>query len=28
MESLPGKFNGRSYYEADRRVDAGINFNF
>lgn len=28
MEILPGKFYARNFYEADRRVDAGINFSF
>lgn len=28
MEILPGKFYARNFYEADRRIDAGINFNF
>lgn len=28
MEILPGKFYPRNYYEADRRVDFGINFSF
>lgn len=28
MEILPGKFYARNFYEADRRVEAGINFNF
>ncbi|WP_428312887.1 TonB-dependent receptor [Hydrocarboniphaga sp.] len=28
MEILPGKFYPRNYYEADRRVDAGVNFSF
>lgn len=28
MEILPGKFYARNFYESDRRVEAGINFNF
>jgi iron complex outermembrane recepter protein len=28
MEILPGKFYARNFYEADRRVEAGINFSF
>jgi iron complex outermembrane recepter protein len=28
MEILPGKFYARNFYESDRRVDFGVNFNF
>jgi len=28
MEILPGKFYARNFYEADRRLDAGVNFSF